>query len=162
MGSRTIQLESLTESISDDPATPVIFVAQFLISQMILKPDGAFYAKWDAEKNEAIWYYSADHTAIFAWPEQKEPILRQTSRGTFRSVIFRIGCHAAKEHDYVPLSGFYFLQYVKDGRPIRKRIMIHSDFFPEFGVWIKATFLTVNDEPNDAEQPTQPTFVEIN
>jgi hypothetical protein len=158
MGARTTQLESLMETFHDE--TSAHAAAKFLLSQMLIKPDGAFYAKWDPERNEAIWYYSSNHTAIFEWPEQTEPILRQTSRGTFRSVIFRVGAFAAEEHDYVPLCGFYFLENVTNGKLAKKRVMVHADFFPEFGVWIKATFLTVNDD-RDAADGKKPVFKEL-
>jgi hypothetical protein len=160
MGAPTFQFFQLLESLADD--ANLLQVTTFLVSQMLIKPDGALYAKWDAQQNEAVWYYSADHTAIYEWPVQTEPILRQTSRGNFRSVVFRLGSLAAKDHDYVPLCGYYFIEHAGSGTRTRKKVMVHADFFPEFGVWIKATFLTVNDEPNDAQQPSQPTFVDIN
>jgi hypothetical protein len=156
----TVRVESLQQTVSDD--ANLLEVTTFLVSQMLTKPDGALYAKWDAERSEAIWYYSADHTAIFEWPDQKEPILRQTSRGNFRSVIFRLGFRAAEEHNYVPLCGYYFLEHVNNGTLTRKKVMVHADFFPEFGVWIKATFLTVNDNADGAPATGQPTFVEVN
>jgi len=145
MSARTVKLEFFPDSTSDQ--STLAGLALFLAGQMLTRPDGAFYARWDAEKNEAVWYYSTDHMAIFEWPQQTEPILRQTSRGTFRSVIFRLGSFAVEEQDYMPLCGFYFLEHEKNGILIRKRVMIHSDFFPEYGVWIKATFLTVPDDP---------------
>src|SRR5262245_59886215 len=158
MDTKTVRVESLQESVSDD--ANLLQVATFLVSQMLTKPDGALYAKWDAARNEAVWYYSADHTAIFKWPEQKEPIFRQTSRGNFRSVIFRLGSIAAEEHNYIPLCGYYFLEYVNNGVLTKKKVMLHADFFPDFGVWIKATFLTVNDN-QDPPEASQPTFVEV-
>ena len=77
-------------------------------------------------------------------------------------MVFRLGSLAAEEHEYVPLCGYYFIEHAGSGTRTRKKVMVHADFFPEFGIWIKATFLTVNDEPNDAGQLSQPTFVEIN
>lgn len=148
MSARTIQIENLRERVSDE--TNSVEAAEFIVGQMLIRPDGALYARWDAQRNEAVWYYSADHTAIFEWPEQKEPILTQTNRGSFRSVIFRVGSFAAEEHDYVPLCGFYFLEYRSGGNLLKKQVMVHADFHPEFGVWIKATFLTV---PNDPIEP---------
>ena len=145
----TVRVDSLQESVSDD--VNLLQVTAFLVSQMLTKPDGAFYAKWDAERNEAIWYYSTDHTAIFEWPEQREPILRQASRGNFRSVIFRLGFRAAEERNYMPLCGYYFVEHVNNGTLTRKKVMVHADFFPEFGVWIKATFLTANDNKGGAQ-----------
>jgi hypothetical protein len=154
MSARTIIIENLHERISDE--TSLLETAEFIIGQMLIKPDGALYARWDAQRNEAVWYYSADHTAIFEWPEQKEPILTQTNRGSFRSVIFRVGSFAAEGHDYVPLCGFYFLEYRNDGNLLKKQVMVHADFFPEFRVWIKATFLTVTDDSIEwvSDEPT--------
>jgi hypothetical protein len=156
----TVRIESLQESVSDE--ANLLEVATFLVSQMLTKPDGALYAKWDAQRNEAIWYYSADHTAIFEWPGQKEPILQQTSRGNFRSVIFRLGSMAAADHHYVPLCGYYFLEHVNNAVRTRKKVMVHADFFPEFGVWIKATFLTIDEQQQGGPQASQPSVEEIN
>jgi hypothetical protein len=151
MSARTVRLDYLRETLPDGAI--VIAVTEFLATQMLIKPDGALYARWDPEKNEAVWYYSTDHTAIFEWPAEKEPILRQTSRGSFRSVVFRLGSLGSAEHDYVPLCGFYFLEHAKDGRLTIRRVMIHADFFPEFGPWIKATFLTATDLQERAAGP---------
>lgn len=148
MSAPAIQIESLRESISDE--TSPTQVTEFLVGQMLTRSDGALYAQWDDKRNEVIWYYSSDHTAIFRLPEQRELILRQTVRGIFRSVVFRLGHVAAEEHDFVPLCGFYFLEHRRDGSSTTRKIMVHADFFPEYGVWIKATFMTVKSEPDGA------------
>jgi hypothetical protein len=134
----------LRERISDE--TSPVEAAEFIVGQMLVRPDGALYARWDAQRNEAVWYYSADCTAIFELPQRKEAILKQTTRGIFRSVIFRVASFAAEEYDYVPLCGFYFLEYRNGDGLLTKKVMVHADFFPEFGVWIKATFITVADD----------------
>jgi hypothetical protein len=148
MSATTFQIASLRESISDE--TSPLQVAEFLVGQMLTKPDGALYAQWDDKRNEAIWYYSSDHTAIFRLPEPREPILRQTVRGIFRSVVFRLGNVGAEEQDFIPLCGFYFLERAQDGRLTKRKVMVHADFLPEFSGWIKATFLTVKSEPDGA------------
>jgi hypothetical protein len=151
MSARTVRLDYLRETLPEGAIA--IAITEFLATQMITKPDGALYARWDPEKNEAVWHYSTDHTAIFEWPAQREPILRQTSRGSFRSVIFRLGSLAAEDHGYLPLCGFYFLEHAKDGQLTIRRVMIHADFFPEYGPWIKATFLTATDLQERAVGP---------
>jgi hypothetical protein len=57
----------------------------------------------------------------------------------------------AEEQDFIPLCGFYFLEHAQDGSLTKRKIMVHADFFPEFGVWIKATFLTVKSESGRRE-----------
>ena len=104
MSARTIQIEKFRQHISDE--TSPVEAAEFLVSQMLVRPDGALYAKWDAQKNEVLWRYSADHTAIFEWPEHTETLLRQSIRGIFRSVVFRTGSLGAEEQGYVPLCGY--------------------------------------------------------
>ncbi len=154
MSAITFQIESLRKSITDE--TSPLQVSEFLVGRMLTKPDGALYARWDEQSHEAIWYYSSDHTAIFRLPEQREPILRQTASSIFRSVVFRLGHAGAEERGTVPLCGFYFLEHPHSGGTTRRKVRVHSDFFPEFGAWIKATFLTVENEPGGVANGIQP------
>ena len=135
MENEEINIGELMHSIAEDEIPQR--VALFIGSQLILKPSGALYAKWDEATQEAIWYYSSDKKAIFELPDQCEVVYIQRACAMFRSVVFRLSGWVVPHSDRIPRCGDCIVSSVVDGKTIRRRLFIHGSFLPEHGVWIK-------------------------
>jgi hypothetical protein len=138
---KIVRIDTSPPALTED-AQP-LSVANYLVARLFQMRSGALCGAWDEAAGEGTWFHCRDATAMFGAVSVEEVIRRESVRGVFRSLVFRIGSMAAEaEGELCGVVRLLPLDPAVDPGPER-HCHVHASFEPAAGLWLRAAVINV-------------------